>query len=395
LATVAVLPFDNMSDDAEQEYFADGITEDLLTALSYDRNLAVVARNSTFAYKGSATDIRTIARQLDATHIVEGSVRRAGNRVRVTAQLVDAETGHHIWAERYDRELADIFELQDELVDALTAKLRPTFWNAAEKRRAGGEARSFDAWDLTIRGHFETNKQTTDGLLKGIELFDRARELEPDFAAPIAGAALAWMHLAFSGWRGENINPWERGFRDAETAYQLDGDDYSALTALAGAENVSGRPDEGARHARRMIELNPHAASGYHMLGLSRLVRGECDEAIAAQTEAWRLGRYEPWHYDTGNDLAYSHYMAGNYEAALTWGQRSLDLREDYLQAHLILAATYAQLDRAADGQRHVETVLRFRPDFSCTKHRSRLVYIRDEDRDHLIAGLEKAGLPA
>ena len=394
LATVAVLPFVNMSDDPEQDYFADGITEDLLTALSYDKDLAVVARNSTFAYKGSASDIRVIARELDATHIVEGSVRRAGSRVRVTAQLVDAETGHHRWAERYDRDLADIFAVQDELVDAITARLRPTFMEAAGRRRAAGDARSLDAWDLTIQGQFHVNKSTFDGFLKGIELFDQARKLEPDFVAPIARSAWAWISLAYYGWRDEQVDPWERGRADAEVAYQLDRDDYSALGALAAATTFAGRPEQGAQYGRRMIELNPHAAFGFLMLGQNLDKTGEHDPAIAELTQAWRLGRHDPLRIAIANDLAYSHFMAGNYEAALTWGRQSLQFSGDYLQAHLVLAATYGQLGRPEEGQQHVDAVLTARADFSSATHRSRLVYIREQDRDHFVTGLLKAGLP-
>ena len=394
LATVAVLPFDNMSDDSEQEYFADGITEDLLTALSYDQNLAVVARNSTFAYKGRASDIRTIARELDATHIVEGSVRRAGTQVRVTAQLIDAETGHHIWAERYDRDLVDIFELQDELVDSITAKLRPAFWETAETRRAVLDSKSVNAWDLTIQGQYQVNTRTREGFLKGIKLFDAARELEPTLVAPVAGSAEAWLSLAFFGWRSEDVNPWEKGLAAAEDAYRLDPNNYAALVAVSAAKIVTRSPDEGAKYARRAIEINPHAANGYHFLALSLTVGGKPEESIPASTQAWQLSRYEPWHHDTASDLAYSHYLIGNYEAALTWGQQSLQLFDDFLQVHIVLAATYAQLGRTDEGQPHVETVLKFRPDFSCEKHRSRLLYTREEHRDHIIAGLLKAGLP-
>jgi len=313
LATVAVLPFQNMSDDAQQEYFADGIAEDLLTALSYDQNLAVVARNSTFAHKGRAGDIRTIARELDATHVIEGSVRKAESRVRVTAQLIDAETGHHIWAERYDRDLVDIFELQDELVTAITTKLRPTFWETAETRSSNLDSTSLDAWDLTIQGQFQVNTRTTEGFLKGIELFDAARELDPNLAAPVSGTAEAWLHLATFGWRSEDANPWERGFVAAEEAYRLDPGNYGALVAMSATHSMQRRPDEGRKYASRAIEINPHAANAYHFLALSLAVGGKPEESIPASTQAWRLGRYEPWHHDTASDLAYSHYLIGNY----------------------------------------------------------------------------------
>ena len=392
LATVAVLPFDNMSGDVEQEYFVDGITEDLITALSYDKSLGVVARNSTFAYKGTPKDVRTIARELDATHVVEGSARKAGSRLRVSAQLIDAETGHHIWAERFDRHLADVFEVQDELVSAIVTRLTPSLWESAGRHRA--DASSIDAWDLTIQGDFEINKFTREGLLAGIELLDQARRLEPDFAPAIARSAMAWMALHFLGWHHENLNAWERGQADAEAAHRLDKTDYRALSALAMARNVAGRPLVGMELARRMIELNPHAGHGFHWLGLGLSGVGRHNEAIDSYTEAWRLGRHEPWHFDTAVDLAYSHYLSGNYEASVEWGRQSLKLQDDYLQAHIGLAAAYAQLDRATETQPHVDAVMSARPEFTLTRYRSHIVYTREEDRDHIVDGLTKAGLP-
>jgi adenylate cyclase len=395
IATIAVLPFDNMSDDSEQEYFADGITEDLITALSYDEYLAVVARNSTFAYKGQSKDIRTIAREIDATHVVEGSVRRSGDRIRVTAQLIDAETGHHIWAERYDRELHDIFEVQDELVEAIAAKLTPSLRDTAGRRRSTGDTGSYDAWDLTIRGQYEANRYTMEGLLAGIEFFDRARELEPDFANAIASSAGAWFFLAFFGWRDETINPWDRGQQDAERAYALASDNYQTLGAMTLARGLAGKPDDAERFARRMIELNPHGYLGFHVLGALLAGIGSLDEAVEASTNAWRLGRHEPLRFDTASDIGYAHYLLGSYEAALAWGKQSIDLVPDYLQSNVLLAAVYAQLGRTADAERHIDVVLASRPGFSCEKHRTRLVYRRTQDRDLIIDGLLKAGLPA
>jgi TolB-like protein/class 3 adenylate cyclase len=394
LAVVAVLPFDNMSGDVDQEYFADGIMEDLLTALSYNKDLAVIARNSSFAYKGRATDIRTIARKLDATHIVEGSVRRSGDRVRVTAQLIDAESGHHIWAERYDKELTDIFDLQDELVAAITAKLTRTFWDRAATRVARRESSSFDAWDLTIRGQFLINTFKEREILKGLRLFDEARELEPGLVGAVARSSLAWSFLAWSGWRDEQINPWQRAQEDAETAYQIDPDDYVVLSAMALSSGVGGRLADGVRYSRRMIDLNPYGMFGHQMLGNNLDKAGDHVEAVAALTEAWRLGSHEPFLFDVANDLAHAHYMEGNYEPALMWGEKALILKDDYLQIHLVMAAILAQLGRVEDGQQHVAAVLDVRPNFSCAQHRPRLAYSLEADRDQMIEGLVKAGLP-
>ncbi len=394
LATVAVMPFDNMSGDAEQDYFADGITEDLITALSFDRSLAVVARNSTFAYRDNPADVRTVARELDATHVVEGSVRRSEDQLRITAQLIDAESGHHIWAERYDRTLADIFELQDELVEVITARLRPTIMSIEGRRRASTEAQSFDAWDLTLQGWFHANKHTTEGFRKGVDLMEQARELEPTFVPAVTGAALIWMWLALSGWRHDAVNPWERAQDASDLAYRLDPDDYDAMLARSVTKSFVGDPVEGARLARRLIDINPHAAIGHHCLGIGLYLDGKSDEAIPVQTDAWRLGRHEPWRYDTANDLAYSHYLISNYEAAVTWGEQALLLVDDWLQTRIILAAAYGQLDRSDGGRPHVEAILEHRPAFSCTKHRERLLFTRQEDREHITQGLLRAGLP-
>lgn len=394
VATIAVLPFENMSADADREYFADGITEDLLTALSYDKNLAVVARNSTFAYKGAEVSIRTIARELDATHVVEGSVRRAGDRVRVTAQLIDAETGHHVWAERYDRELDDIFALQDELVDAIAARLRPSLWEAANDRRSGHDRKSTDAWDLYLRGQYELNKHSIDGFLSSLELFDQARELEPDFLAPVVASASAWMLLALNGWRQDDIDPWTRGIAAANDAYRLDSDDYGALATMAGASTITREPDKGLRHAQRAIEINPQGFSGFHMLGANLNAAGRPKDALEALTQAWRRGRHEPFRYDIANDLLWSHYMIGNYDAALSWGQQAVQLNNIYLQAHLGLAATYAQLEKIEAGQPHVDKILESRPNFSVAKYRTRILYRGNEHKDHIVAGLLSAGLP-
>jgi adenylate cyclase len=394
VATIAVLPFENMSADADQEYFADGITEDLLTALSYDKSVAVVARNSTFAYKGAAVNIRTIARELDATHVVEGSVRRAGDRVRVTAQLIDAETGHHVWAERYDRELDDIFDLQDDLVDMIAAKLRPSLWESVGKRRSGRDVKSTDAWDLYLRGQHELNKHSIDGFLRSLELFGPARELGPDFVAPVVASASAWLLLALNGWRQDDIDPWTRGIAAANEAYRLDSEDYGALAAMAAVSTVTGEPDKGLLYARRAIEINPQGFSGYHMLGANLNAAGEPMEALESLTQAWRLGRHEPFRYDIANDLLWSHYMTGNYDAALSWGQRAVQLNSIYLQAHLGLAATYAQLGKIAAGQPHVAKILESRPNFSVAKYRTRILYRGKEHKDHIAAGLLSSGLP-
>ncbi|MDX1690165.1 MAG: adenylate/guanylate cyclase domain-containing protein [Acidimicrobiia bacterium] len=394
VATIAVMPFENMSGDVEQEYFSDGITQDLITALSYDRSLGVVARNSTFAYKSGGVDVRTIARDLDATHVVEGSVRRAGGRIRVTAQLIDAESGHHIWAEQYDREMADVFDLQDELVESIATRIRPTLRDRASSRQASRGVSVLDAWDLSQQGWFHVNRHTTDGFLTAAELFERAEAMDPGFAGAPAGAAMAWSSLAFGGWRHPGINPWTRAAEAAERAYALDPDDHDALVAMSLVKSLRGDVGAGERLARRAVELNPFAGLSYHVLGIALFLSGRVDEAVQVQTKAWRLARHEPWRYDVANDLAWSHYLLRNHEAAARWGSQAVSLADDFLQSHIILAAAFGQIGDPESAAEHAGRVLEHRPGFRATGYRSRLFLTRAEDRDHVVDGLRKAGLP-
>lgn len=297
-----------------------------------------------------------------------------------------------MWSDRFDRDLDDIFGLQDELVDEIVSKLAPSLWDSAGRQLQRSD--SIDAWDLTLQGEFQRSKGTKDGLLASIGLFDRARELEPDFAAPVASSALSWLSLYFLGWRRDGVNTFQRGLADAETAYQIDPTDYRALRALSWANCVSGRPAEGKELASRMIEMNPYAAIGYHWYALALCSLGERNDAVEAGSQAWRLARHEPWRFDTANDLGYTHYLGGNYEAAIEWGEECLRLF-DFLQSHFLLAAAYAQTGRSEEAAHHADAVLVSRPDFSLSRWRRRIVYVRDEDRDHLVKGLLNAGLPS
>ncbi len=393
IGVVAVLPFENMSRDPEEDYFADGITEDLITALSHAPFLGVVARNSTYAYRGTSKDVRTIARELDATHVVEGSVRKAGDRVRVTAQLIDAETGRHVWAERYDRDLIDIFDLQDELVDAIAARLRPAVWDAAAETSTTKPQRSLNAWDLYLQGMHEYNKHSNDGFLAGAELFTKSLEVDPSFAVAAAGLASCWLMLAINGWRGEGVDPWAMGFETVDRAYELDNNHPDVLAAVAATAAVRGEIERGLRAAKRAVEVNPQAFMGHHMLGAVLNAAGRPAEAIEALTAAWRLGRHEPFRYDIANDLAWAHYMLESYDAALAWGQQALETNPRYLQSHLALAATLGQLGRAEEATPHVAAILEARPNFSVARYRTRIIYSGEDRKDRIVEGLVKAGL--
>lgn len=392
LATIAVLPFQNLSGDNEQEYFADGIAEDLIGALSRDRELAVLSRSSSFAYKGRNTDVRLVARELDATHMVSGTVRRSGERLRLTAQLVDGESGATVWSEKYDRLQTDVFELQDELVEVIATRVAPSVRRAAGRQRVGRP--QLDAWDLTIRGQYELNRFTRDGLDRAIELFAQAREADPGFATPVAHSAGARLALTLMfGVRDQGATSFETAEREAELAMELDDSGFFARLASSMVATMHGAPETGARHAQWMIDANPLAPIPYNMLGLALTSMGRHEEAITAQSRAWQLGVHHPMRFDVANDLAYSHFAIDALDAAVSWAEQGLRLR-DHLQTHHVEAATLGLLGRAEEASRSVMRILELIPTFSAGRLEKRLVYPDDRIRQRFVQGLVLAGLP-
>jgi adenylate cyclase len=390
---VAVLPFDNMSGDLDQEYFADGITEDLITALSRHRDLRVVARNSTFVYKDRAGDVRKTARELDATHVVEGSIRRAGNRVRVTAQLIEAESGHHLWADRYDRELDDIFDLQDEIVHEIVGHIHPTLERTeGEKLRHAGPE-ELDVWDLTLRARWYAFLNTRDGAEEAIRLLEIAAERDPDFAAARVQLAMAWTIAAFSRWRIEGRDPLEEIDRRAREAYRLDPVAPRAIAVLGYAEVFAGNLTTADDLARRAIGKAPHDALVLNLIGLVELFRGDEEAAVEHLSNAWRLASHEPWRYVIANNLAFAHYLAGRYEAALVWAGQGLEAG-GYLQLRAVSAAALGQLERLDEAAHQISFVLASRPETTVAELLRNIRWQRPSDVEHYREGLIKAGLP-
>ena len=390
---VAVLPFDNMSGDVDQEYFADGITEDLITALSLHRNLRVVARNSSFVYKDRAGDVRKTARELDATHVVEGSIRRAGNRVRVTAQLIEAESGHHLWADRYDRELDDIFDLQDEIVHEIAGHIHPTLERTeGEKLRHAGPE-ELDVWDLTLRARWYAFLNTRDGGEEAIRLLEIAAERDPDFAAARVQLAMAWTIAALSRWRIEGRDPFDEIDRRAREAYRLDPVAPGAIAVLGYAEVFAGNLATADDLARRAIGKAPHDALVLNLIGLVELFRGDEEAAVEHLSNAWRLASHEPWRYVIANNLAFAHYLAGRYEAALVWAGQGLEAG-DYLQLRAVSAAALGQLERLDEAAHQISFVLASRPETTAAELLRNIRWQRPNDVEHYREGLIKAGLP-
>jgi adenylate cyclase len=390
---VAVLPFDNMSGDRDQEYFADGITEDLITALSHHRDLRAVARNSTFVYKDRLGDVRKTARELDATHVVEGSIRRADDRVRVTAQLVEAENGHHLWADRFDRELDDIFEVLDDIVREIAGHIHPTQERTDGERIHRSRPEELDVWDLTLRARWYAFMNTRDGAKEAIRLFEIAADRDPDFAAARAELAMVWTTAAFRRWHIDGRDPFEEMDRRSREAYRLDPVAPGSIAVLGYAEALAGNPDTAADLARRAIEQAPHDAFVLRLTGLAGLVRGDEEVAVEYLTDAWRLAIHEPWRHGIANDLAFAHYLAGRYDAALVWAERGLEAG-DYLQLRAIAAAALGQLGQSDEAARHLAFVTASRPDTTTSELLRNIRWQRQDDIDHYRRGLLEAGLP-
>jgi TolB-like protein/Tfp pilus assembly protein PilF len=388
--SIAVLPFTNMSGDAEQEYFSDGMTEDVITELTRFPTLFVIARNSSFAYKGRAMDVRTIGRELGVEYIVEGSVRKAGNRVRITAQLVEAESGNHLWAERYDRELEDIFAVQDEVVREIAATVPGQLDAIAAQRARRRPVKNLTAYDYVLRGewHFGQEYAARDA----VPLFEKAIEIDPQCAR--AYTWLANFH-AYSVFRdGASIDEAGQMARSlAERALQIDPTDPAVQATAAEAYYMVGELDLARRHIERAIKLNPNDYVVMEFAGYVLAYLGDCEEGLR-----WlhRLSRHDPAlfsrdaHREGFFDL---YYMTRRYEDAI---EAFRGWRNPPPHMYLALAAAFAQLDRIDDARTAMAQLERIRPEeFDAVKvaHAQARTCARQEDGDHWLEGFRKAGL--
>jgi adenylate cyclase len=387
--SIAVLPFQNMSGDPEQEYFADGLSEDIITALSRMHSLFVIARNSTFTYKGRAVDVKQVGRDLAARYILEGSVRKIGNRIRVTGQLIDAETGRHIWAERYDRELVDIFDIQDEITRAVAASVQ------TQVVLFDGEVVSrerMNVWGLLKRAWSRIYSLNFTSLDEARQLAEEALRLDPDNAHAHAILSVALHHLGMVRGGPTAHDEVSRARDLALTAIKLnEGDEYSHW-ALGNACNWLGDTDRAIAEFRRALELNPNYSLAYGMLGTALAVAGRPEESIAASEIAIRSNPRDPSNFFRYTALAAAYFMLGNYETAIEWARKSVEQKRDWFRAHQWLIASLAHSGRLEEAQSAVSAYLEIFPKGS----------LRDVDRyplkstvhkESLLLGLRKAGL--
>jgi TolB-like protein len=393
--SIAVLPFQNMSGDPEQEYFADGIVEEIITALSRFRQLFVIARNSTFTYKGRAVDVKQVGRELGVRYVLEGSVRKAANRVRITGQLVDALTGAHLWADRFDGALGDIFELQDNVTASVVGAIAPKLQEAEIERANRKPTESLDAYDYFLRGMARMHQFSRDANAEALRLFYQAINLDHDFASAYGMAAWCYVQRRDSGWVTNRRQEIAETARLARRAAELGRNDAVALgTGGIALTFVVGELDEGATMIERALELNPNLATTWLFSGWQRISLGEPDVAIEHLARAIRLSPFDPLTFLVHDGLAHAHFFAGRYEDALSWGQKAIQGRPNWRAGMRILAAAAALGGRLKEAQQAMARVRENDPTWRLSHVRKIRSLSRPEDLAKLEEGLRKAGLP-
>jgi len=391
--SIAVLPFTNMSGDPEQEYFSDGISEDIITDLSKIAELTVIARNSSFTYKGRSVDIRAIGRDLGVRSVLEGSIRRAGNRVRITAQLIDATTGGHLWAERYDRDMTDLFAVQDDVTRRIVDALKVTLSPAEKARLSASGTINIDAYDLSLRGReiMLGNTKNRSTFEQATACFLKAIELDPNYAQAYAGLSFAYMFDYQNRWSDDPDGSLPLAKRYAEQAIEKNPREPLARVVAALAATFEKDLDRAKSEVDIALSLNPNLATAYNVLGGIHTYSGEPLEAIPLIERAMRLDPAHSQHYL--HFLGTAYLVAGKYEtAAALLRQRVLFVPgTDFSRA--ALASALGHLGEVDEARRVWRELYEINPKYSFSEHFGRLPFKRQEDVQRVAEGLAKAGL--
>jgi adenylate cyclase len=393
LPSLAVLPFQNMSGDAEQDYFADGIVQDLITALSCFRSFAVVARNSSFVYKGRTTDVRQIARELGVHYVLGGSVRCAGGRLRVTVELVEGTIGRHLWGSKFDVDMADIFDVQDRITESVVAIVQPQVQRAELERSRTTRPESLDAYDLYLQALPKMDTEAGEENAFGLALLERAIELEPDYAMALALAAAGYQHRVAMALPAVTDDDAARSLELESRAIASAPDDPKILAECGMVRHSIGRDyDQGLHMLMRALEANPHDVSILWGAAIAHLKAGSLDEASALFERVVRLSPADAFIGLTG--IAHIHMALGNYEEALDYAKRSLGRNPRFPATHWMLIAGNAHLGRLEDAKRALVALQTLVPGVSLERIR-RGQHAKDPHRTQvLIDGMHLAGMP-
>ncbi|RXG88906.1 winged helix-turn-helix domain-containing tetratricopeptide repeat protein [Bradyrhizobium zhanjiangense] len=389
---IAVLPFTNMSGDREQDYFSDGISEDIITALSKLRWFFVVARNSSFVYKGRAVHLHEVARELGVRYVVEGSVRRSGERLRISAQLNDVSTGSHLWAERYDRELADVFAVQDEITEAIVAAIEPQLYAAESFRAQQKPPGSLDAWDFVMRALSHYWRITREDNAAAQGLLEQAIAIDPAYGKALGLLATSHIFGAHMGWADMAVTV-PVAERAALAAVEADRDDAWAHHGLAYTYLFRRRFDDALAEFELALKLNPNFAMAYAFYGVTLCYAGRWQDGDAAACRALRLSPRDPLAAIYCGVAAYARFIGRDYEGAVQMARESLRQRSDFVGAHRVLTAAAGMSGSSALAASALEGLRRAQPGISLAWITRELPMLRDEDRAHYLDGLRRAGM--
>jgi len=391
-AIVGVLPFDNLSGSAD-EYFSDGLTEDLIHALSLQSFYRVLSRNETFAFKGKSVGPRLIAREIDATYLIRGSVRRAGDKIRVTAELIVPENGEQLWTGRYDRDIGELFAMQDEITTNLSAAIAQEIYRAEASAPVRSPSSELTAWDRFLKGLSHYYQQTKADFEAAIALFEEAIVLDPGLSIARAYLATIKIQAVQFGWLKSTRELWTSATSLAESSVRLDPRSSFAFSLLAYLRAMQGHHEAAMDAIRRAIELNPYDMGARGVLGICHLVIGEHRQAIELFSMAVQRGNSDP-RYQWAALNAFSHYLLGQYDASLSWSREALLLNPNHLQGLAVRAAALAQLGRADDAAKAADTLRGHYPEFTVERHLRNFHWKQPADLAHYREGLLKAGVP-
>jgi TolB-like protein/Tfp pilus assembly protein PilF len=389
---IAVLPFNNMSDDPEQEYFSDGISEDIITALSKLRWFFVIARNSSFTYKGKSVHMKQVSDELGVRYVVEGSVRKSGDRVRITAQLNDVSTGSHVWAEHYDRDLTDVFAVQDEITEAIVAAIEPQIYAAENFRARRKPPSSLDAWDLVMRALSHYWRVTRQDHLVAQALLEKAIAIDPDYGQALSVLATSHMFGVHLGW-ADIVTAAPIAERSALAAVQADSEDPWAHNALGSVYFSTRRLDNSLAEFELALQLNPNfsLAQGYYALALS--YSGRWQEAYEAAQRAIRLSPRDPSSAIYYGIAAYAQFVGKNYVEAINLSREAIRQRGDLTGAYRVLTVAAGMAGQAEVARAALQELRRAQPNISLAWIANQLPWKLESDREHYLEAFRRAGL--
>jgi adenylate cyclase len=391
--SIAVLPFQNRSSDSQQEYFSDGISEDIITNLSKFHTFHVIGRNTSFAFKGNAPDVAAMGRELGVNYLVEGSVRSAGNRVRISAQLTDVASGAALWAERYDRELKDVFEVQDEITARIANAVDPAIRSDQTRRALGKHPADLRAWDHLLRGLWHLNRYKKEANAEARQEFEAAIACDPGFAAAHAWLAMTFVFEGWFNWTDAHADRLVRAGTSAAEAVRLDDTEAMAHAAMAMACFWATRMDQARHAAEQAVALNPNSFLGNFVCGGAHNYSGLCERAVPYHRKALDLSPNDPLAWNCLGSLAHTHLNLRQFAEAVVCADRALVQRHGYLFGRLVKVSALGHAGRIGEAKAAVNALFEVAPNFTL-KLIDHYPFVLPSQKDHLLHGLGLAGLP-